>query len=126
MRKEKINKKDKIEREGNRKISFIITIIVIIIAIVLVAVILVKNFAFGDAKDKKATEMFGNEKCNVILHMSTMDLAPHTCKICGTEFQDSSMHADICKECAEETNRCDFCGKKMTDEIKAQRESVTK
>ena len=54
--------------------------------------------------------------------MSTMDIAEHTCKICGAEFKDSSMHADICKECAEETNRCEFCGKKLSEEIKASSE----
>ena len=34
------------------------------------------------------------------------------------------MREDICDECAKKTNRCNFCGKKLTDEIKAQREEM--
>ena len=31
------------------------------------------------------------------------------------------MREDICDECAEKTDRCNFCGKKLTAEIKEQR-----
>ena len=34
------------------------------------------------------------------------------------------MRADICDECAKKTNRCNFCGKKLTEEIKQERESM--
>ena len=57
--------------------------------------------------------------------MATRDLVKHECKICGTEFEDSSMHADICEKCAEETDRCDFCGKRITEETKRQRENLS-
>ena len=53
-----------------------------------------------------------------------MDIAKHTCQICGAEFEDASTHADICKQCAEETDRCEFCGKKLTEEIKQQRQNL--
>ena len=74
--------------------------------------------------EKKASQEFGEDYCDAVVHISTRDLAPHICKICGVEFQDSSMREDICDECAEKTNRCNFCGKKLTDEIKAQREEM--
>ena len=74
--------------------------------------------------EKKAIEEFGEDYCDAVVHISTRDLAPHICKICGTEFQDSSMRADICDECAEKTNRCNFCGKKLTEEIKQERENM--
>ena len=53
-----------------------------------------------------------------------MDIAKHTCEICGAEFEDASTHADICKQCAEETDRCEFCGKKLTEEMKQQRQNL--
>ena len=74
--------------------------------------------------EKKASQEFGEDYCDAVVHISTRDLAPHTCKICGTEFQDSSMRADICDECAKKTNRCNFCGKKLTEEIKQERENM--
>ena len=78
----------------------------------------------GTNDEKRASEIFGDEYCDAIMHIATRDLAPHICKICGVEFQDSSMREDICDECAEKTNRCNFCGKKLTDEIKVQREEM--
>lgn len=130
MSKDSIEKKKKVDKNTikdetkGKKINLIITIVIIILALIVIGLILVKNFMFVDDKEKKAREAFGEEKCNVVLHLATKDLAPHTCKICGTEFQDSSMHADICSNCAEATNRCDFCGKKLDDNIKKQRENI--
>ena len=63
----------------------------------------------------KASKIFGNNFCDVVLHMATNDLAHHNCKVCGKKFQDSSMREDICDECAKETGRCDFCGKKKKE-----------
>ena len=77
-----------------------------------------------NAKSIKASAIFGDENCDSILHISTMDIAKHTCEICGAEFEDASTHADICKQCAEETDRCEFCGKKLTEEMKQQRQNL--
>lgn len=124
MEKEKENKEVKVENEKktNKKIvRKVIIILMVAILIVLSAVLYHK----ATSKDKKAEEIFGNEYCNAILHMSTMDLVKHECKICGAEFEDSSMHADICEKCAEETDRCNFCGKRITEEIKKQRENLS-
>ena len=124
MEKEKEDKKvqsqnkEKINKKIARKM---IIVFIVAILIVLSAVLYHK----ATSKDKKAEEIFGNEYCEAILHMATRDLVKHECKICGTEFQDSSMHADICEKCAEETDRCDFCGKRITEETKAQRENLS-
>lgn len=111
--------------EENKKSKKKITKIIMIILIIAVLIIL-SGFVYYavTSKARKAEEIFGNDNCEAILHMSTMDLVQHTCKICGAEFQDSSMHADICKQCAEDTDRCEFCGKKLSAEIKAQRENL--
>ena len=115
----------KIEKETKEKNS---TNKILIISVILILIVLIGVFGiiYGKKaeKENKAKEAFGEDNCNVVLHMATMDLAPHTCKICGATFEDSSMHEDICKQCAEDTNRCDFCGKKMTTEIKEQRQNL--
>ena len=98
----------------------IMIILIIAILIILSAVLYYKT----TSKDRKAEEIFGNEYCDAILHMATRDLVKHQCEICGAEFEDSSMHADICQACAEETDRCEFCGKKLTEEIKEQRQNI--
>ena len=124
MEKEKKDKKIQSENEKktNKKIvGKMIVVLVVAILIVLSAVLYHK----ATSKDRKAEEIFGNEYCDAILHMATRDLVKHECKICGTEFEDSSMHADICEKCAEETDRCDFCGKRITEETKAQRENLS-
>ena len=101
-----------------------ILIIIIGIIIIVAAAIGVYSVTKANDKEAKAKEVFGEENCDVVLHMATRDLAPHTCKICGKEFQDSSMRADICTECANATNRCDFCGKILSEEAKQQREEI--
>ncbi len=104
-----------------KKVIIITIIVLIIIALLVVGGIMLSN---ANSLEKKASQEFGEDYCDAVVHISTRDLAPHTCKICGTEFQDSSMRADICDECAQKTNRCNFCGKKLTEEIKNQRESM--
>lgn len=120
MEKENNMKKETKETTKSNKLLILLIIIVLIIIVAVFASIFTKSYG----KEKKAKEAFGDENCNVVLHMATMDLAQHTCKICGQTFEDSSMHEDICKQCAEDTNRCDFCGKKMTTEIKEQRQNL--
>ena len=102
------------------KILIIIIVILVVLAIGIGIYSQVKSSA--NSKETKAKEIFGEETCDVILHMATKDLGPHTCKICQKEFQDSSMREDICTECANATNRCDFCGKILSKEAKQQRE----
>ena len=116
-------KKDtKVEnKKSNKKLLVIILIIILVIILGTIGVLAYIN---GTNDEKRASEIFGDEYCDAIMHIATRDLAPHICKICGVEFQDSSMREDICDECAEKTNRCNFCGKKLTDEIKAQREEM--
>ena len=110
------------EKTPKKKKGKKITIILIIaILIILSAVIYHK----ANSKEEKAKEIFGSDYCEAILHMATRDLVKHQCEICGAEFEDSSMHADICEKCAEETDRCDFCGKRITEETKAQRENLS-
>ena len=101
-----------------------ILIIIIGIIVIIAAVIGVYSLTKINDKEEKARGIFGEETCDVVLHMATKDLAPHTCKICQKEFQDSSMREDICTECANETNRCDFCGKKLSEEARKQREEI--
>ena len=109
------------EKKPKKKKGKKITIILIIaILIILSAVIYHK----ANSKEEKAKEIFGSDYCEAILHMATRDLVKHQCEICGAEFEDSSMHADICEACAEETDRCEFCGKKLTEEIKEQRQNI--
>ncbi len=110
------NEKTQKKKKGKK----IIIILIIAILIILSAVLYRK----ANSKEKRAEEVFGNDACEAILHMSTMDIAKHECKICGKQFEDSSMHADICKQCAEETGRCEFCGKILSKELKAQRENI--
>ena len=104
-----------------KKVIIITIIVLIIIALLVVGGIRLSN---ANSLEKKASQEFGEDYCDAVVHISTRDLAPHTCKICGTEFQDSSMRADICDECAQKTNRCNFCGKKLTEEIKQERNSM--
>lgn len=99
-------------------------ILIIGIIIVVVAGIMVFNFSRRNSKEAKAEEVFGNDYCDSLLHMATKDLAEHTCSICGAQFEDSSMRADICDKCAEELDRCNFCGKKLTEDIKEQRNEL--
>lgn len=99
-------------------------IIVIGIIIVIVAGIMVFNFSMKNNKEKKAKELFGDEFCDSILHMATRDLQQHTCSICGAEFEDSSMRVDICDKCAKELGRCNFCGKKLSEEVEKQRNEL--
>lgn len=105
----------------NKKLLVITLIIILVIILGTIGVLAYIN---GTNDEKRASEIFGDEYCDAIMHIATRDLAPHICKICGVEFQDSSMREDICDECAKKTNRCNFCGKKLTDEIKAQREEM--
>ncbi len=110
--------------EKNKKKSNGKKIIILVVSIVVIILLLLIIYNKLNTKKQKASEIFGNGYCEAILHMSTMDLVIHKCEICGTEFKDSSTHADICEECAKETNRCDFCGKILTKEIKQQRENL--
>lgn len=103
-----------------KKVIFIIVIILIVIALVIAGIIL----SNANNLEKKASQEFGDEYCDAIVHISTRDLAEHNCKICGKEFQDSSMRENICDECAKKTNRCNFCGKKLTEEIEQERNSM--
>ena len=101
-----------------------ILMLIIGIAIIITVSIMISNVSKKNDKEKKAEEVFGTDYCESLLHMATKDLAPHTCSICGKEFQDSSMRADICDECSEELDRCDFCGKKLNEDIKEQRNEL--
>ena len=101
-------------------------ILISVIVIIVVALLIAGGIALSkvNSLEKKTSQEFGEDYCDAVVHISTRDLAPHTCKICGTEFQDSSMRADICDECANKTDRCNFCGKKLTEKIKQERESM--
>ncbi len=99
-------------------------IIIIGIIVVIVAGVMVFNFSKRNSKEAKAKELFGDEYCDSILHMATRDLVEHTCSICGAEFQDSSMRADICDKCAKELCRCNFCGKKLSGDVEEQRNEL--
>ena len=103
-----------------KKKWIILLIILVILILAIVGVIVSKN----NNIEKIASKEFGNDYCEAVLHISTMDIQEHECKICKKTFQASSMNADICLECANKTNRCDFCGKKLTEEIKEQRENI--
>ena len=105
----------------NKKLLVIMLVVILVIILGTIGVLAYIN---GTNEEKRASEIFGDEYCDSIIHIATRDLAPHGCKICGTEFQDSSMREDICDECAKKTNRCNFCGKKLTDEIKAKRQEI--
>lgn len=113
---------EKKDTKVKNKKPLVITLIIILV--IILGTIGVLAYINGTNDEKRASEIFGDEYCDAIMHIATRDLAPHICKICGVEFQDSSMREDICDECAEKTNRCNFCGKKLTDEIKAQREEM--
>ena len=99
---------------------------ILIIGIIIVAIlgILVFNSSNRNKKEKKAEEIFGTQYCDSVLHMATNDLQEHTCSICGKNFKDSGMRADICDKCAEELDRCNFCGKKLSEDIKKQRNEL--
>ena len=113
---------EKKDTKVKNKKPLVITLIIILV--IILGTIGVLAYINETNDEKRASEIFGDEYCDAIMHIATRDLAPHICKICGVEFQDSSMREDICDECAEKTNRCNFCGKKLTDEIKAQREEM--
>lgn len=103
-----------------KKVILIVVIILIVIALVIAGIML----SNANDLEKKVSKEFGDEYCDAIVHISTKDLVIHNCKICGKEFQDSSMREDICDDCALKTNRCNFCGKKLTEEIKQERNSM--
>ena len=125
---EKINKEKNIKRKNNEEYKKDLykkwTILIIGIILVVVLGVLVFNFSNRNKKEKKAEEVFGTQYCDSVLHMATNDLQEHTCSICGKNFKDSEMRADICDECAEELNRCNFCGKKLSEDIKKQRNEL--
>ena len=99
---------------------------ILIIGIIIVAIlgILVFNSSNRNKKEKKAEEIFGTQYCDSVLHMATNDLQEHTCSICGKNFKDSGMRADICDKCANLLDRCNFCGKKLSEEVKEQRNEL--
>lgn len=101
-------------------------ILIVIITIIVMALIGIFLFMVtgNNSEEQEVSKIFGNEYCEVVLHMATNDLSKHTCAICGKQFSASSMRADICDECARQTNRCEFCGKKLSEQVKAQREEV--
>ena len=123
--KEKTSGHKKVNKNRRRKIDkkkvakFLVCIILIIVIIILII-----NGMKANAKEKKAEEVFGKDYCDSVLHMATNDLQEHICKICGAEFKDSGMRADICDKCSEELDRCNFCGKKLTKEIKQERNEL--
>ena len=123
--KENISEHKKVNKSRRRKIDkkkvakFLVCIILIIVIIILII-----NGMKANAKEKKAEEVFGKDYCDSVLHMATNDLQEHICKICGAEFKDSGMRADICDKCSEELDRCNFCGKKLTKEIKQERNEL--
>ena len=119
---EKENKKSE-NKKSFFKTKNILILIIILILIVLI-VLAITNIGNTKQKEKQALQIFGNEECDAIMHIATKDLVNHTCKICGEEFQDSSMRVDICTNCANETNRCDFCGKKLSQGLKARRKEL--
>ena len=116
-------KEIKKEKEANKeKISYK-KWLVLIIGIILIAIsgIMVFSFSKKNNKEESAKEIFGDEYCDSVLHMATRDLVQHTCSICGIEFEDSGMRENICDECSNELDRCNFCGKKLSEEVKEQR-----
>lgn len=119
-KKEENLEEKKKERPRNKKIIvLLIGIIIVILAGIALFVMSQKN-----DKEKKAEEIFGNDYCDSVLHMATNDLAEHTCSICGEEFKASGMRANICDKCANLLDRCNFCGKKLTEEVKEQRNEL--
>jgi len=119
-------KEIKKEKEANKeKISYK-KWLVLIIGIILIAIsgIMVFSFSKKNNKEESAKEIFGDEYCDSVLHMATRDLVQHTCSICGIEFEDSGMRENICDECSNELDRCNFCGKKLSEEVKEQRNEL--
>ena len=86
--------------------------IIICIIVAGTAIIFMYKIINNNQENDKASVIFGNEYCDVVLHMATNDLMHHNCKICNKEFFDSSMREDICDECAKQYSRCNFCGKR--------------
>ena len=99
-------------------------ILIIGIIIVVAAGIMIFSYSKRNSKEAKAKEIFGDEYCDSILHMATRDLVKHTCSICGAEFEDSGMRADLCDKCAKELGRCNFCGKKLSEDVEKQRNEL--
>ncbi len=114
----------KVKRKARKIDKRKVLIFLIGVIIVVVLSIKVADASKINKKEKKAEEVFGNDYCNSVLHMATKDLTPHTCSICGEEFEDSSMRANICDECSKELDRCDFCGKKLSEEVKKERSEL--
>lgn len=119
---EKVNKEEDIDYKKELYKKWVIIIIGIII--VITAGIMVFSFSKRNSKEAKAKELFGDEYCDTILHMATKDLVEHTCSICGAEFEDSSMRANICDKCAKELGRCNFCGKKLSEDVEKQKNEL--
>ena len=99
-------------------------ILIIGIIIVVAAGIMIFSYSKRNSKEAKAKEIFGDEYCDSILHMATRDLVQHKCAICGAEFEDSGMRVDLCDKCAKELGRCDFCGKKLSEDVAEQRNEL--
>ena len=114
------------DNEENYKKDLYKKWIIIIIGIIIIVVsgIGIFNLLDKNNKGKKAEEVFGTENCEAVLHMATMDLEKHTCSICGEEFESSSMREDICDNCSKELGRCNFCGKRLSEEVKEQRNQL--
>ena len=119
---EKIKQRDDLDYRKSFYKKWMILIIGIII--IIVAGVMLFNFSMRNSKESKAKEIFGDEYCDSILHMATRDLAQHKCAICGAEFEDSSMRVDLCDKCAKELGRCNFCGKKLSEDVEKQRNEL--
>lgn len=114
---DKKQENDNIEENKDRnKKNF--KLIYIFLVIIIIGIIGIVVFNISYSKSSKAEKIFGNEYCEAVMHMATRDLAKHNCKICGQEFEDSSMRENICTQCAKDTERCDFCGKKLSNNEK--------
>lgn len=123
--KEKITNKKENENKNYKK-DFYKKWFILIVGIVIVVIlgVVVFNSSNRNEKEAKAEEIFGTDYCDSVLHMATKDLQEHICSICGESFQDSGMRADICDKCANELERCNFCGKKLSEDIKEQRNEL--
>lgn len=121
---EENNKQNNEETEYKKDYYKKLLILIIGIALIIIFGVIIYNLSTKNIKEEKAKDLFEEEYCDSILHMATKDLVKHKCDICGKEFEDSGMRANICDNCSEELDRCNFCGKKLTEEVKKQRNEL--
>lgn len=95
----------------NRKKKLYLSIVIILVITIIVVILFNRDRAIDI--EKKASKIWGDEYCPRGPHPSNLDIVQYKCPLCKKEYTGTSSYHGMCQECANQTNRCASCGKKI-------------